>query len=243
MNVHYSKEIPQAFVIGSPELQEVVALFEKHIGKVDVRVKCSDDFSRDFDTLKELIAYRNPKSKEIRRIHLTARSDDHKKSAAIAFVDSTWSGILIDFKGPEDTVFILKEETLDIIAGIRPWYNVISNFKAHMAISFILGIILGIINVFWIQSALGYKIEDMSFITFLRKVMPINIMITGIIFVTLYAFLRKPYKYLFPQAVFLIGQGESRFKHQQKVSWGVIIAFLVSLTAGLIIAILQLFVL
>ncbi len=160
MNVHYSKEIPQGFIIGSPELQEVVALFEKHIGKVHVHVKCSDDFSRDFDALKELIAYRNPKSKEIRRIYLMAYSDDDKKSAAITFVNSTWSGILIDYKGPEDTVSRLKEETLDIIAGIRPWYNIVYNSKVSTTISLIFGIIIGL----YIPSALGYKIGEIGLI-------------------------------------------------------------------------------
>ena len=239
MNVHYSKEILQAFLIGSPELQEVVALFEKYIGKVDIRVKCSDDFSRDFDTLKELIAYRNTKSKEIRRIYLTARSDDYKKSAAIAFVDSTWSGILIDYKGPENTVSRLKEETLDIIAGMRPWYNVVFDRKVSMTIS----CIYGMISILWIQSALGYKIGNMGLINFLRDVMPIQL-IAAIIFMILWWFLlKKPYEYLFPQAVFVIGQGKSRFEHQQRVRWCVIIGFFVSLAAGLIIAILQLFVL
>ena len=97
MNVHYSKELPQAFVIGSSELQEIVSLFREYIGAVSIRVKCSDDFSRDFETVKELIAYRNPKSKEIRRIYLTASSDDYKKSGAITFVELTLKDLKILF--------------------------------------------------------------------------------------------------------------------------------------------------
>ena len=94
-----------------------MALFEEHIGKVHIHVECSDDFSRDFETLKELIAYRNPKSKDIQHIYLTAYSDDYSKSksAAIVFVGSSWPGILIRFKGPENTVSRLKEETLVLL--------------------------------------------------------------------------------------------------------------------------------
>ena len=241
MNVHYSKELPQAFVIGSSELEEVVALFEEHIGKVHIRVECSDDFSRDFETLKELIAYRNPKSKEIRHIYLTAYSDDYSKSksAAIVFVGSSWSGILIRFEGPEDTVSRLKEDTLDIIAGIRPWYNIVYNSKVSTTISLIFGIIIGLC----IPSALGYKIGEIGLINWLRDVMPIQL-IAAIIYLALWWFLlKKPYEYLFPQSVFVIGQGKSRFEHQQRVRWCVIIGFFVSLAAGLLIAILQLFVL
>ena len=237
MDVHYSKELPQTFVIGSSELEEVVALFEEHIGEVYIRVKCSDDLSRDFETVKELIAYRNPKSKEIQRIYLTAYSDDYSKSksAAITFVDSLWSGILIDYKGPEDTVSRLKEETLDIIAGVRPWYNIMYNSKVSITIGFIFGMIIGLC----IPSAFGYKIGEIGLINLLRDVMPIQL-IAAIIFLALWWFLlKKPYEYLFPQAVFVIGQGKSRFEHQQRIRWCVIIGFFVSLAAGLVLLILS----
>ena len=235
MDVHYSKELPQAFVIGTSELEEVVALLEEHIGEVYIRVKCSDDLSRDFETVKELIAYKNPKSKEILRIYLSARSDDYSKSAGITFAHSTWSGILIDYKGSEDTVSRLKEETLDIIAGIRPWYNIVYNSKVSITIGFI----FGMISMLWILSALGYKIGEIGLINFLQDVMPIQL-IASIMFVAVWWFLlKKPYEYLFPQAVFVIGQGKSRFEHQQRVRWCVIIGFFVSLVAGLVPLILS----
>ena len=235
MNVHYSKELPQAFVIGSSELEEVVALLEEHIGKVYIRVKCSDDLSRDLETVKELIAYRNPKSKEIRRIYLTTHSSDDKKSARVAFIHSTWSGILIDYEGPEDTVSQLKEETLDIIEGMRPWYNIVYNSKVGIIIAFI----YGLISMLWIQSALDYKIGEIGLNNWLRDVMPMQL-IAAIIFVILWWFLvQKPYNYLFPQASFLIGRGISRFEHQRRVRWGVVIAFFVSLAAGLVLLIFK----
>ena len=91
----------------------------------------------------------------------------------------------------------------------------------------------------WIRSALGYKIGEIGLINFLRDVMPIQLA-AAIVFVVLWFLLKKPYNYLFPQASFLIGQGEARFTHKQKVLWSVIIAFLVSLAAGLFILIWQL---
>ena len=237
MDVHYSKELPQAFVIDSSELEEVVALFEEHIGKVHIHVECSDDFSRDFETLKELIAYRNPKSKEIQHIYLTAYSDDDKKSATIVFVGSSWSGILIRFKGPEDTVSRLKEETLDIIAGMRPWYDIVYNSKVSTTISFI----FGMISMLWILSALGYKIGEIGLINFLRDVMPIQLIASIIFVVSWWFLLKKPFAYLFPQSVFVIGQGKSRFEHQQRVRWCVIIGFFVSLAATLVGSIIVVF--
>lgn len=227
MDVHYSKEISQAFVIGSPELQEVVALFEKHIGKVDIRVKCSDDFSRDFDTLKELIAYRNPKSKKIHRIYLIAYSDDNEKSAAITFVDSTWSGILIDYKGPEDTVSQLKEETLDIIAGMRPKYDLIYRINFVNMVWIVLGILLvvGFLFTFSIMFlALGWvpAVPETNRRDIMDRLGSIRIMllIPQVIFFVIAIFSNKILKSFFPKAVFTLGQGKSRFEHQEKSSAG-----------------------
>jgi hypothetical protein len=44
---------------------------------------------------------------------------------------------------------------------------------------------------------------------------------------------------LFPRAVFLIGQGKARFQHLERIQWGIIIAFIVSFAAGVVIAIWQ----
>ena len=252
MNVHYSKELPQAFVIGSSELRGVVGLLEEHVGEVDIRVECSDDFSRYFETVEKLISYRNPKAKEIRRIYLTTRSDDYTKSASITFVDSTWSGILIDYKGPEDTVFRLKEETLDIIAGIRPWYTVMS----YINFIFIAALIFGFVNGVWTSPYILRKVSEFrgapipdnfeketnlsTFLYELLYITPINLILAAIFFSLCWPFLKKLHKFLFPQSVFTIGQGKLRFKHQQKVLWGVIITFIVSLAAGVFVLILQL---
>lgn len=251
MNVHYSKEIPHAFIADPSELQELVALLENHIGTVSIRAECTDDISRDFETAKELIAYKNPKSKEIRCIYFTARSDDYEKSARIRFLDSRILGILIDLDGPEDVISNLKEKTSDIIAGMRPWYNAMSHINFTIAIS----IVLWILMTFWIIPFVvdlvmafrgvpisDYRGEDTSFSVYFRLVMPISTPL-ALIFVFLYTrFFKRVHKFLFPRAVFTIGQGKSRFEFQQKFQWGVMISFFISLTAGFIIAILQLFV-
>ena len=81
MNAHYSKHLSHAFVVGPDELKKFVGLLQERIGKVDICAYCADGFSREFKAVKDLIAYENPKSKDIRRIHLSAHSDDYKKSA------------------------------------------------------------------------------------------------------------------------------------------------------------------
>ena len=144
MNVHYSKELSHAFVVSPDGLKKLVGLLQKRIGEVDISVKCADDLSREFSTLKDLIAYENPKPKEIRSIYLRARSDDYSKSAAVIFRGYSWlgPGISIDANGREDVISRLKEEILDIIAGMRPKYDVMYRINLVNRAWIVFGILL-----------------------------------------------------------------------------------------------------
>ena len=247
MDVHYSKELPQAFVASPDGLKKLVELLQDRVGEVDIRADCADDLSRGFETVEDLIAYENTKPKEICSLYLSAHPEDYsKRSARIRFYSSFWLGVLIDITGSEDDVSILKEKTLDIIAGMRPWYDAMSHINFVIAIS----IGLWILMTFWIIPFVvdlvmtfrgipmsDYKGKDVSFHVYLRQVMPISTPL-ALIFVSMYMlFFKRLYKFLFPRAFFMIGQGRSRFKFQQKIRWGVVIGFLVSLAAAFVTAI------
>lgn len=249
MNVHYSKDLSHAFVVSSDSLKKLVELLQNGVGKVDIRADCTDDLSRKFKTLKHLLAYENPEAKAIRRIYLSSHSDDYKKSASISFLDYPTRGISIDFTGREDVVSRLKDKTLDIIEGMVPSYDVMHriNFANAAYIVFVI-VIVGFVWTFlfflhihvmskWVPVS---KINEdiINFQESIRYPVYVSLIITLLISI----FLPKFLKSLFPRAVFTIGQGKSRFEHQQKVRWGVIIAFFVSLAAGFVVPIIRIFI-
>lgn len=117
MDAHYSIELPHAFVVGPDAVKKLVALLNERIGGVAITVDCSDGITRDFTSVRELLAYENPKAKEIRRIRLRAHSDDYSKNASIDLSGIRWRGISLDFNAREDVVSRLRSSTLDLIAG------------------------------------------------------------------------------------------------------------------------------
>ena len=127
MSVNYSEELSQAFVLGPEELKKLVELLEKHIGTIRISADCTDKIQREFTTVKELIDYENPTSKRIRRIYLSAR-EDFEKSSTIVFRDSSSfsGGVSLSIAASEDVVLQLKDKILDIIAGTRPWYSLLT---------------------------------------------------------------------------------------------------------------------
>ena len=117
MDADYSVELLQAFVIGEDELTKLGNLLTDRIGDLDIRADCADDASRMFKTIRELLAYENPKAKEIRRIHLNATSKDFSKRATIDLSGTRWRGLSLNFHASDDVVSRLRTKTLDIVAG------------------------------------------------------------------------------------------------------------------------------
>ena len=238
MDSHYSVELPHAFVIGSDELKKLAALLDERIGKVEIRVDCADDASRNFTSVRDLVAYENTKTKEIRRIHLAARSDDFSKRATIDLSGSRWRGISLDFTARDDVVSRLRTETLDIIAGMRPWYSIMHRID-FVSVGFFSYILLW----FGLLAVVAFRLVPVSDSTsstpsasaFAQLVIYGGIAALfgiGIVF-------NRFRDSVFPRAVFAIGQGESRFNHLERVQWGIVIAFVVSFAAGLVTAVWQ----
>ena len=240
MSVNYSEELSQAFILGPDALKKLVELLEKHIGTISISADCTDNIQREFTTVKELIDYENPTSKRIRRIYLSARKD-FEKSATIVFRDSSSfsGGMSLSIAASEDVVLQLKDKILDIISGTRPWYNFLarSDVDTPTGFAFYLLFFLGVIILSTFVAFKFGLISDSKEETKLGDQLSSFILFTYTIFAIVYfALFSKLLKWLFPSAVFTIGQGKSRFKSLKWVQ-GVVIAFIVSLAAGVVLLI------
>ena len=244
MNVNYSEELSQAFVVGPDELKKLVELLEKRIGTVSISADCIDNIQREFTTVKDLIDYENPKSKMICRIYLSA-SEDFGKSATIAFRDSSSfsGGVSLSITAREDVVLRLKDKIFDIVAGTRPWYNPLTRFFDLANIKHWIVYILFVFVVITLTALMAFKfgfISDSKEGIERRNEVRLFITFPSIIFlIVCFTFLSKPFKWLFPLAVFTIGQGESRFETLKRVQWGVVISFAVSFAAGCLLLIFK----
>ena len=244
MNVNYSETLSQAFVVGPDELKKLVELLQKRIGEVSISVNCIDNIQREFTTVKDLIDYENPKSKRICRIYLSARSEDYAKSSTIAFRDSSSfsGGVSLSITAREDVVLRLKDKILDIVKGTRQWYNPFTSFDftsiTHWGIYFLF-ICVVVILIGFLAFKFGLISDDKEGIELRDQVSGFILFPSFIFIIVCVTFLSKPFKWLFPSAVFTIGQGQSRFETLKRVQWGVVISFSVSFAAGCLLLIFK----
>jgi hypothetical protein len=238
MDASYSVELSHAFVIGEDELKKLTRLLSDRIGALEIRADCADDVARTFTTLSELVAFENPQGKEIRRLYISARSDDFTKRATIDLFGSRWRGISLEFHARDDVVSRLRTEVLDVVGGMRPWYAVL-----HRADFVSISLIVYLLLWFGLLIAVAFKwipVQASKEGNASGSAMAQLIVYGGI--AVLFAMgiaLNRFRDILFPRAVFLIGQGKARFQQLERFQWGVVIAFIVSFAAGVIIAIWQ----
>jgi hypothetical protein len=234
MDAHYSVELPQAFVVGEDELKKLAELLSERIGNFEIRADCADDVARSFKNVKELVAFENVMGKEIRRLRIP---DDFEKRATVDLSDSRWRGISLDFQARDDVVSRLRTEVLDLVGGMRPWYAVLHRVD-FASISFLAYLLLwfGLLIVVafkWI--AVDGSKETTPSGTALAQLVIGGIAVLIAIGIVLNLFRDS----VFPRAVFLIGQGKARFQHLEKCQWSIVIAFIVSFAARVVIAVWQ----
>jgi hypothetical protein len=238
MESNYTAELPPPFIARPEELRKLVDLLSDRIGAVVIKATCADDVSREFSSVKELLAYENVKEREIRGVAFKAASDDYKKNARVDLSAAKWRGISLDFQGRDDVVTRLRSDILDIVAGMRPWYAVfhrIDFFLAACLLLFTIGIaVTSAVAMKWVPvgastapSTRGTSREEAVFYVLL------------VLFLAAAFALNRFRDKLFPRGVFLIGQAKGRFKHLEQVQWTVVISFIVSVIAGLVVLVID----
>jgi len=230
-----SLQLPYTFCVGEHHIKKLCDLFRQHIGSVEMVADCADDVRREFEDPEGLFAFENPKSKAVRGLRISARSDDYRVSAALDFRGSGWRGISLTIRASDTVVSNLKEGTLDILSGMRPWYSSLQRLDFLYALGVVWIVVylalLSLVALKVFPSAQS-KEDDASWSALARSSVwgVAGIAIAGALA------LNRVRDILFPPAVFLIGQGEQRFKCLEKFQW-LFVAFLVSLLPTLVIAV------
>ena len=132
-------------------------------------------------------------------------------------------------EGPAEFVNQLRPALESQLSGLRVWYGRVTGIDFHLASIFLL-ILLAL--TMYLAFLFGFiESSNEPPITSRRAQVIVVTTIAGIS--VLPWGLSKIRDRLFPRATFAIGQGKRRHENLEKVRWGVIIAFGVSLAAGL----------
>lgn len=241
MTSEYSERFALTYVLREADLRSLIQLIEQHVGPVTATIKCSDDITREMSPASELLEFENPRTKEIVEVTLSARAEDFSRSAQIVFNESFFHDVSLRFKGDEYEVSKLKDGTLNVLDGCRPWYERLSQIDYLATGTFVVFLMtLGMV----IAVGASKLVRPIS--TGSRKLPESTnvkgwfIVGTAITFIIALGYgLNLVRESWFPRTVFAIGQGEQRFENLERIHWGFLIALAVSVIASVLVIMVQ----
>lgn len=238
VKAHFSVGLPQAFVIGEGEVVKLAGLLSARIGVLEIRVDCADGASLIFKNAKELNAFENPRERTIKRIVFSAQSEDFGRRATIDLSGLPWGSIRLEFVGPDDALSRLRSEVIECIGGMRPWYDFLHRINFVYISAFVYCLIW--LAALVIVSYKGVSTSNAGIPSSTESARgQLSVLSTVAILFALGFGMNRFRDSLFPRAIFLIGQGKSRFQLLDRIQWVIIMGFIVSLAAGIVVAVWQ----
>ena len=228
MRVHINTVRKHACVLRSSDIKKLWTLLEENVGRVNARIKCLDDATREFDDLEKLTLYENPPAKQIVSLFIKSRSDDWKRSVEVTFSNNEFSSIDVGIEAQEQLATQIKGSMSDILDGTKPRYNYLALIHtsplALTAVTFIAVCISAIAAVHIWEDPLKFE--------FTRQIFRVAL---GTVWILMgLGWLRRR---LLPMCFFSLGQGEQRYRRlvtTHKTLFGVVATVIISLVVAFI---------
>ena len=127
------------------DVQHICKILENEGAKVSMSIDCADDIQRTFATFEELDAYENTPSKQVAELTVSASKAEVNggpiDSCNVRF--GREGRVAVDIEGDEFRGLYLRDQMLDVVDGLRPWYaNVSKALSSDMVPMFLLGFLL-----------------------------------------------------------------------------------------------------
>ena len=217
-----------AFVCEAEDLERLTRLLELEVGEISWEIACADGVTRSGDNVAMLLEFDNAPNRKIQRLRLHAGGYVAERSASVQLGGSL-DVLHVSIDGPAEVVDQLRPALESQLSGLRVWYGRVADFDflgASMLFLFLLGGTLFLAVVLLESSNESAETSRRPQAIFITVIVGIPVIAWG---------LNKIRDRLFPRVTFAIGQGKRRHEHLEKVRWGVIVAFGVSLSAGLVL--------
>lgn len=214
-------------LIDEDSLKKIEALLKRKIDKPKVKATCADNTEHEFNSVSDLTKYENSKSKRIKSIRFWSVKDgDWTKQARVSFTSYDFRTLDIEVTGTQATAPKLRDDIEEISEGLRAWYWPL--YK----IDFV-SLMFGALFLLWIAANIIVRVQQGALIlNDAGSDDALGVLVAlAIIAVGSTAHLLRDR--LFPRITFLIGQEIGRHRTLERVQWCVVIAFVVSVAAGI----------
>jgi len=234
LRVSVEEKVVQPFVMREVHVRKVWEVLTRTMGVVRVRAECLDGLSRSVDSLVELLSYDNRRGRAIVSLSFRAHSPERNAHCTITYARNLQRPIEISCEGEEESISTLRRELRDINEAMRPWYASVAQLDiAALTIGGGILLVIALVSA----RALGWvPVPPKTAISEAEKSIQ-SAKIFGLILLGLVGLgiLNSTRDRVFPAGEFTLGEGEERYEVNEKIRWAVVIGFLVSLAASVVV--------
>ncbi|MCZ7399561.1 MAG: hypothetical protein O8C62_07780 [Candidatus Methanoperedens sp.] len=242
LKVDKSESYDWSIVVDEKELRRLDEIIKDAFGDsqettLKYNIKCSDGSLIETDDINEVVSEENPKNHQIEYITVNTENPKFSKKIYISLGKkdtSSEKSVSYSISGDtRDWVYLTASKIEERVKNLKTWYSLIP--KSDLSWVYM---IIGLIAFVYLNDISKSIITKYPSISQDTAGIVIILIIIGILYTT-YQLTKKGYPYLFPSVVFRIGDGIKRHddvvKLRGQIFWGIIISFVVSLIAGLMI--------
>lgn len=212
------------FVLHPRDLEQLAHKLSSLASKIRYEIRCSDGKDRAFDNLADLVAYDNLGSRSITALTVSADNPSTGTKFFVIFANVSKS---VDFRieGPENVADDLVAFMRELIQEMRPWYSRVlpTPFTVAMLGG---GGLAATMNELRVGST-NRRFEDAFPFTSIWLTLVVTF-VAGSIFFAIW-------KRNFPMGSFAIGYGERRHHDREMIRLSLVMAFIVSVLAGVVL--------
>ncbi len=219
----------QAFVVAPNDVKKLFRILTDRIGDTTIHSLTADGIEREHRDAKSLCDGEYPWQKRIVSLRFSSASDDRKKRINLRIAESGIYLIDVEVVASDDVVERLREELLVLFGGLRPWYYRIAQFD-FIGSGFL--VLLGLVVLVSVLVAVGL-VEMNESPSAIQNRQQANGIALLFAIVLCGAIFNRARAWLFPMGTFAIGQTAARAEFLEKIRWGVVVGFVVSLAASL----------
>lgn len=222
------------FLLKWEDVERLLELLSAQLPIITISASCADKLDRIFSGVTELKSFNNSKRAAITELKIVARSSDRNQRFSISFANEAKNNIRISLDSEEAIGVNVSNIYQDFLESIKPWYSFLAKVDwYYLVIFFFL-----LMQLLALAIAL-YEHFPKSF-DWPKEGPPAGVSIKaffmGFIPIFIGVLANKFKLKFFPMGVFAFGDGLNRYSRDETYRTVIIVSFLISCIASIVVA-------
>jgi hypothetical protein len=240
--------IRHAFVLNYESLDKLDVKIKQYVGSPHYAADCSDGVARKFPDAKKFKDYENLSNKAVEKLRIVSIDIQRSRTIIMTLQNNARVPIFLYLDMPEEPHDKLYSSVTEILFSMKPWYSRLATLNIIVILWLLLTFFFAIRSIYMFSMLppfdvveFGQQLRQLNAGEMLEILFEILLHTAPVIVILvildklIFPLIERAWKYIFPTAMFNVGQGATRFENGEYIRKGVVISLLISIVASAIV--------